>query len=224
MGRMELTYLDESGDDGVAEGSSPLFVLAGITLRGEQWREMRREFDRIRIRWEAQWALPRDLELHTRALMLGKRPYSDLGVPRGAAAGMLSDLAYMLGNGDLQARAFICGKSGKPEGILRDTLGGLIRECQDSHRIYLSDRGRVPAMRRVILSENLSDHVVETLVELDSAKSCFIQMADAMATATHIAWSTRLGLPIHARFRPEDCAAALTLTEGPNRKCFLVRP
>lgn len=221
---MRLTYLDESGDDGVAEGSSRLFVLAGISVRGEQWREQRGELDRLRIRWESQWGLPREMELHTRALMLGKRPFSDLGIHRRASEGVLSDLAGLLERGNLEARAFICGKSGTPEGILRDTLGGLIRECRDSQRIYLSDRGRVPAMRRIIVSENLSDNVVESLVELDSTKSCFVQMADAMATAAHIAWSLRLGMSIHARLRPEHCAAALALTEGPNRKCFLVRP
>jgi hypothetical protein len=221
---MELTYLDESGDDGICIGSSPLFVLAGISLQGADWRRMRAAVTELRAKWELKWGLPREVELHTRALLLGKRPYSEMGIRREATPSVLADLSDLFSCGGLQASAFICGKQSKPEGILRDTLSNLVVGNQGAYRLYLSDRGRVPAMRRIMLMDNLSDYAVETMVELDSSKSCFIQLADAVATAAHITWSGRLGLPSHSRLRPEDRAAVVALTEGPNRKCFLVRP
>lgn len=221
---MRLTYLDESGDDGVAPGSSPLFVLAGVSLEGARWREMRREIRLLRGKWAQRLGLPEDVELHTRALMLGKRPYSDLGVRREAGREVMADLAELIAQGGLSAGCHIVDKSGAPGGVLHRSLSALVDEGRGTHRMYLSDRGRVPAMRRILAEEISDEQVVESIVELDSATSPFIQLADALATAAHVAWSARLGLPSHARLREEDREAAIFLAEGPNRKCFLVRP
>lgn len=36
---MELLFVDESGDNGFAPGSTPLFVLGGVGIRPENWKE-----------------------------------------------------------------------------------------------------------------------------------------------------------------------------------------
>lgn len=221
---MRLTYLDESGDDGIATGSSPLFVMAGVGIEGAEWRPMLRKIGSLRRKWSDSWGVPEGVELHTRALMLGKHPYSDLGVRREAARAILVDVAELLKGGELTAGCFVMDKTGATGGVLQRTLAALVNEGAGRHRMYLSDRGRVPAMRRILEAEAADAEVVESIVELDSASSPFIQLADAMATAAHVAWSTRLGLPVHARIRDEDREAAIHLAEGPNRKCFLVRP
>jgi len=36
---VELLFVDESGDNGFAAGSTPLFILGGVSLRSDRWKE-----------------------------------------------------------------------------------------------------------------------------------------------------------------------------------------
>jgi hypothetical protein len=36
---VELLFVDESGDNGFASGSTPLFILGGVSIRSDKWKE-----------------------------------------------------------------------------------------------------------------------------------------------------------------------------------------
>jgi len=224
---MLLTYIDESGDDGRAPGCSPLFVLAEVTLNAADWARLADELQRLRVRWEMQAGIPREWELHTKALLLRKRPYDRLGLDSRTVSEVIGDLDLLMENGQASFRSWVFDKASKRGSPLRGTLTPLVARAQGRCRLYMSDRGRVPAMRRIMDDageDGVKDGVIEEILELDSARSPFIQLADVMATASHLLWSERLGYATHARLHEGVRRVALGLAEGPNRESFLVRP
>jgi hypothetical protein len=36
---MELLFVDESGDDGLAQGSTDFYILAGVSIEDRYWKE-----------------------------------------------------------------------------------------------------------------------------------------------------------------------------------------
>jgi len=224
---MQLSYIDESGDDGKAPGCSPLFVLAEVTISETDWAMLAGELRELRMSWESRLGIPRWMELHTKALLLRKRPYDRLGLDSRTVSAAIGDLAMLMANGQASFRSWVLDKAVGEGSPLRDTLLPLVERAQGRCRLYVSDRGRVPAMRRIMDEAGEAwqkGGLIEEILELDSARSPFIQLADVMATASHLLWSERLGYATHARLHEGVRRAALGLAEGPNRESFLVRP
>ncbi len=76
---MHLVYYDESGDDGFPATASPLFVLAAVYCPEGDWKP---NFDRLqafRRELARDGLLPFDLEIHTKELLLNKKPYARSG-------------------------------------------------------------------------------------------------------------------------------------------------
>jgi len=75
---MHLVYYDEAGDDGYPIWASPLFVLSAVYCPALDWRE---NFDFIagfKKQLAKDFNFPLKLEIHTRELLLNKKPYSPL--------------------------------------------------------------------------------------------------------------------------------------------------
>lgn len=74
---MFLVYYDESGDDG-NPGSSELFVLSALAIHHQNWHETFQRIKQLRDTLHQSFNLPKTIELHTRNLILNKRPYHHL--------------------------------------------------------------------------------------------------------------------------------------------------
>lgn len=46
---MQFLYIDESGDSGMAENSSPFFILAGLAIDASYWKTFYHQIDSLRI-------------------------------------------------------------------------------------------------------------------------------------------------------------------------------
>ncbi|MCI4625972.1 MAG: DUF3800 domain-containing protein [Candidatus Magnetoovum sp. WYHC-5] len=45
---MEIIYIDESGDNGVRHGSSPLYIISGLSIESCQWKQLNLGFIKIK--------------------------------------------------------------------------------------------------------------------------------------------------------------------------------
>ena len=75
---MHLVYYDESGDDGFPAYAAPMFVLSAIYGPAQDWKENFERIARFKRELVRECGLPFDMELHTRELILNKKPYSAL--------------------------------------------------------------------------------------------------------------------------------------------------
>ena len=75
---MHLVYYDESGDDGFPDFASPLFVLSAVYCQALDWRENFNVLAGFKRQVAKDFNLPFNLELHTKELLLNKKPYASL--------------------------------------------------------------------------------------------------------------------------------------------------
>ena len=67
---MYIAYIDESGDDGYPEYSSPIFILSAIYLYYQNWHEIYYRLVDFRRCLNDKYNLPIKLEIHTKNLIL----------------------------------------------------------------------------------------------------------------------------------------------------------
>ena len=80
---MHLVYVDESGDPGMAVGSSRYFILCGLGVHHADWHEVRRQLEELRDRLARLHGLPPDAEIHAAEFLSRSRDH--LSGPGGKA-------------------------------------------------------------------------------------------------------------------------------------------
>jgi hypothetical protein len=75
---MHVVYYDESGDDGFPKYASPLFVLSAVYCPALDWRKNFHRLSDFRHKLYKDFSFPFKLEIHTRELLLNKKPYAPL--------------------------------------------------------------------------------------------------------------------------------------------------
>ncbi|MEM1095784.1 MAG: DUF3800 domain-containing protein [Bacteroidota bacterium] len=77
---MYLAYYDESGDDGYPQYAAPLFVLSAVYLHESDWRSAFDAIREFRRNLKDSYGIPVKTEIHTKQLVLNKKPYRRLGL------------------------------------------------------------------------------------------------------------------------------------------------
>jgi hypothetical protein len=223
---VEIVYMDESGDDGMADGASPLFVLCAVRVAELRWQEVARAIAALRARVQRDHGLPAEVEVHARALLLRKHPYRDSPVTSGLLSDVCEGVAELARDGLISVDAWAVNKpsfSGKP---LAAALVPALALTNGHARVVFSDQGRIGVMRDLhrmaVASGVVDDGVVESVLGLSSAHSPFIQVADLFATAAYLAVAREEFLPRHARMRPEEVSMFIKMSSGPNRRLHRV--
>jgi len=93
-----LAYYDESGDDGYPDYSSPLFTLSAIYLRYTYWKASYETIREARREMKARFGLPITWEIHTKQLLLNKRPYRALGLSDAERIKIVDNCCQLLAN------------------------------------------------------------------------------------------------------------------------------
>lgn len=209
---MHLVYYDESGDDGFPAAASSHFVLAGLYCPAGDWRENFNIIHDFRRQLAKEGLLPFDLEIHTRELILNKKPYAPLRIPDSTRIEILDRFCQIISQ--LSARAVITVVI-KPWiranrfDVLDKALSYSIQRIENDLRsssqnrfLIITDQGRVGKMRSTarrmqrinyLPSQFGPDsyrreirHLIEDPLPKDSRESHFIQVADFLAYAAYL--------------------------------------
>lgn len=197
-----LAYIDESGDDGLANNySSPTFVLTTTYMKDIDWDENYDQIKKFRVYLKDNYGLPVTEEFHTANFFTDKNPYRNYKLSSEQRKNIVMTYCQTIASMNLKVintiidKEKIIRKQDYP--VLGNALTYTIQRLEnDSDWKYLiiSDKGRVSIMRktaRLLKKENpiLSNFVpeiynaplknlVEDIMEKDSNESYFIQISD----------------------------------------------
>ncbi|MHC9540403.1 MAG: DUF3800 domain-containing protein [Vulcanimicrobiota bacterium] len=76
---MYIAYYDETGDFGFP-GSSPLFVLSALYVHYLHWKDVFTRMQAFRKQVKIDFGLPVNVEMHTKAFLINKKPYRDYNI------------------------------------------------------------------------------------------------------------------------------------------------
>lgn len=228
---MHLAYYDESGDDGYPACSSPIFVLTTCYLHYRNWQEALDLCARFRKYLKEAYDLPVKFELHTRPLLLNKRPYRALALTTEQRVGIISDACRLIAHLPLRIINIAIIKqniAGEEYDVLDRAFTYSIQRIEndldpvrnpDSRFLVITDPGRLGIMRKTarrvrkfnyIPSKNGSAYrqEIRTLIEdplpKDSKESHFIQICDLVSYIVYLyGLSTRLKRSFSNRMPPE---------------------
>src|SRR4030067_762038 len=99
---MQIAYLDEAGDDGYPNFSSPLFVLSGLYLHYLNWQPVYERLLDFRRALKIAHNLPVKWEFHTKDFVLNKKPYRALAIPDDDRSDIIDQFCDLAGNLDIK--------------------------------------------------------------------------------------------------------------------------
>ena len=223
---VELLYFDESGDDGLGPGASPLFALTCLRVSTNDWPEVAKRMEAARHMLASLAGLPVQGELHARQLLLRKGRYHELRFRTQAVLTVIRMIGELAASPEIRIHSEVLLKSPGVQCLRAVLRAQMLRNTRCN--IAISDRGRVPKMRHIIRLELEKGAIpmppIEGMLEIESRDYAMVQLADFFATAAYLRASSEIGHPHHARMIPEEAAAMIRTTEGANRTYRLVRP
>lgn len=223
---MELLYFDESGDDGIGPGSSPLFALTCLRVSTNDWPAIVARVKQSRVTLSRSAGLPVQGELHARQLLLRKGPYHELRMRTQAVLAIIRTIGELAASPELRIHSEVLQKSPGVQTLRAVLKAQILRNTRSN--IAISDRGRVPRMRHILKMEVEKGAIplppIEGMLEIESRDCVMVQLADFFATAAYLRASADIGNPHHARMNPAEAVAMMRITEGANRTYRLVRP
>jgi len=224
---MDVIYIDESGDDGLAHGASPLFVLCLVSVEASRWAEASQGLRQLRQELASRHGLPADVEWHARPLLLRKHPYRNLGVLPAGIRDLCEHLSSLVAQGLLKVATWTFAKGQGSVRPLAALMPLALAEANGRVRVVFSDHGRIGIMRSLALEAmrcgEVDGGLIESPVGLASSQSDFVQVADIFATAAYLRFAGELAIPRHARMRAEEVEWFVKMASGPNRTLHLVR-
>lgn len=224
---MDIIYVDESGDDGVAPGASPLFALAFVHVNSAEWRRVHGGLWCLRRDLQAVHGLPASVEWHTRPMLLRKHPYREVGLASAAVRDLCLGVSEIVLGCGVRVDMWVVVKQENGPRPLASTLLPALAATNGAVRLAFSDEGRIGTMRRMVrdaVAQGVIDAgLIESIVGMASAESALVQLADVFATAAYLRVSAELALPIHARIRKEEAKWVSDMASGPNQTLHLVR-
>ena len=99
---MYLGYIDESGDDGFPNYSSPIFVLSVVYIYYQKWQESYRKIFEFREHLHLIYGLPKKQEIHTKEFILNKKPFEKLGINDVNRVNIFEEYCTFLSNLDIK--------------------------------------------------------------------------------------------------------------------------
>jgi hypothetical protein len=234
---MHLVYYDESGDDGFPEYAAPLFVLSAIYGPAQDWKENFEIIAGFKRQLVKDCGLPFDVELHTRELILNKKPYAPLRLTGAQRLEIISRYCQMISQ--LTIRGITTAvikpviKAQKFDVLDRALSYSITRIERDllsapqNRFLVITDEGRVAKMRSTTRRLQKINYVpsqfggtplrreihqmIEDPLPKDSKESYFIQLADLMACLFYMRAGLETGTaPLPARVPPELTPDVLT--------------
>ena len=211
---MHIAYYDESGDDGFPSYSSPLFVLTGVYLHYMKWKDAYAAIRDFRSELRKRFGLPIKWEIHTKHLVLNKKPYGSLGLPVGERIRIIDLCCDLIAGLDVKIVNVVIVKPrirNSDYDILDRALTYSVQRIENdldpsSHPenqfVIITDEGRVGKMRKTTRRIQRYNPIpskfgpttyrreIQSLIEdplpKDSKESYFIQLADLVAYIVYL--------------------------------------
>ena len=206
-----ITYFDETGDDGIIETSSDLFVLTSLYMATEDWQN---NFDTMRAcrrKLKDDFGFHMTEEMHTKHFLTDKGLYRPYGWTAEQKQNIL--IIYTKAMAALKAKS-INVVIDKTKVVHKDTYNvlenaltyNIQRIENDSHQewncLIITDPGRLAPMRKTarqirafnplpsqysIESRNQPiQGLIEDILEKDSKESYFVQICDFISYFVHL--------------------------------------
>jgi len=211
---MWIAYYDESGDDGYPNYSSPLFVLTAFYLHYTKWKATYEHIRDARRTMKSQYGLPITLEIHTKYLLLNKKPYKRLGLSDNDRVSIVDDCCQLIAGLDGSA-INVCIVKPRAKSSTYDVLRMAVTYSVQRIENYLepwnnsanqfmiiTDSGRVGKMRKTTRHIQVYNPIqskysaatyrreIQSLIEdplpKDSKESYFIQLTDTIAYVVYL--------------------------------------
>lgn len=234
---MHLVYYDESGDDGFPAFASHLFVLSAVYCPALDWRE---NFDIIagfKRQLAKDFNFPFGLEIHTRELLLNKKPYAPLRLSGTERTEIVCRFCQVAAQLSLRAISTVVVKPWIKKAdfpVLDRALSYSVNRIEtDLHGsaanrfVIITDDGRVAKMRSTTrrmqkinyvpskfeatyYQRNIR-HLIEDPLPKDSKESYFIQLADMLAFLFYAHTAHETGLASLPHRAPPELNLALII-------------
>jgi hypothetical protein len=229
---MHLVYYDESGDDGFPAYAAPMFVLSAIYGPAQDWKENFERIARFKRELVRECGLPFDMELHTRELILNKKPYSALRLSGPQRLEIITRYCQMVSRLTIRSITTAVIKTiirshtfDVLDRALSYSINRIDRDLGESPQnrfLVITDDGRVAKMRTTTRRMQKFNYVpsqfggaslrreihqmIEDPLPKDSKESYFIQLADLVACLFYM----RAGLETKAAAFPARTPPELT--------------
>lgn len=200
----QIVYFDESGDDGVKERSSDIFILSSLYMKSEDWQNNYDIIKACRKHMYREFGFHISEELHTKHLLTDKKPYRDYKWSPETRYEIIATFCNCINKLSAKSVNVIIDKEAIKNSdylVLDNALTYNIQRIEnDSYKsgcwnyIMITDRGRVGVMRKKarairtynpIPSQYTLDHtnipisgMIGDILEKDSNESYFIQVCD----------------------------------------------
>jgi hypothetical protein len=234
---MHLVYYDESGDDGFPEYASPLFVLSAVYCPAMDWRENFEVIVGFKRQLAKDFNFPFGLEIHTRELLLNKKPYAPLrlsGAERTEIVARFCQVAAQLSVRSLSTVVIKPWIRNAAFPVLDKALSYSVNRIETDLRgsaanrfVIITDDGRVAKMRSTTRRMQKINyipskfeasayqreirHLIEDPLPKDSKESYFIQLADMIAFLFYAHTAHETGLAALPRRAPVELDQAFII-------------
>lgn len=195
-----IAYFDESGDDGLVNYSSNIFILTATYMQDNVWEQNYSRFKNFRKFLKENYNIPIKEEFHTAHFFKDKDPYRKYNLTNLQRKEIVYWYAKAIGSLNLEIINTIIDKTNiirSDYKILANALTYTIQRIENTSNwkyIIISDKGRISIMKktaRALQSYNpiLSNfnqnyynvpikNMIEDILEKESSESYFVQISD----------------------------------------------
>ena len=160
---MYTAYFDETGDDGYPKYSSDIFVLTSVCVYYQNWKETFSALYKYKQYLKAKYNFPVKTEIHTKKILLNKKPYRSLNWTEQKRLAILNDLSIFFSSLDIKSinvcinkKKIARGNKKYYQNILDRALTFNIQRIENdikginpsSKFMIISDEGRISSMRK----------------------------------------------------------------------------
>lgn len=236
---MHVVYYDESGDDGFPQYASPLFVLAGVYCPALDWRENFEILAKFKRQLAVDFNFPFKLEVHTKELLLNKKPYAPLRLEGSERVEMVRRFCEVTAQLSLRIITTAVVKPWiriREFNVLDKALSYSVNRIESDLRsssanrfLIISDEGRLAKMRSTtrrmqkinFIPSKFSGqaayrreirHLIEDPLPKDSKESYFIQIADLVAFLYYAHTAVTTGVAALPKRSPAELDDAFILS------------
>jgi Protein of unknown function (DUF3800) len=184
--RMNLIYVDESGDPGASNSPTNVYFLSSLNIPCDQWALAQSRLTGFRLRMRDQMGLKLSAEIHAAEFLGGAKYFLGLE-PRQRLRIALWLLREIKGMQGCRSRTVGISKNQGAD-IVRDSwigLASLLTDESNDSTILIADMGETETIRRAMedfrSQQPRQAIIVESPFHRDSRHSFFLQAVDLIA-------------------------------------------
>ena len=226
---MILIYMDESGDDGIKPGASPILSLGCVKVPLSNWSEIELSLIACLEKMANEVNKGFESELHTRKMLSKKGAFKNSPLSITELNTFLKAIQSFIINHNITISTFAIIKEPASERQpLKRILLKAINENDGEVRLVISDRGRVPLMRAISRNARrnglIKNCFIENILESESKYNHLVQLADVFSTAAYLRTAKNMGVETQGRITAQHTDLMVQILEGANCSYCLVRP